>query len=104
MTTKTKAMKFEEIPAWAIEDGTRSRYTVATAFELAGVAGRWVRLTADSQRDVFGHNIFGKCKVKISETGIEVVRSVCFGTDWSGATIEWASLERYMATGEKPVF
>src|SRR5262245_49948918 len=101
---KSVAMTFETIPAWAIDPDRRDRYTVATAFQLAGLTGRRVRLTAETQRAVFGHNLFGKCQVEVTETGISTHRSVCFGTDWSGITLDWARLEQLMATGERPCF
>jgi hypothetical protein len=100
----SQVMKMAEIPVWAIDERTPDRYTVAAAFALAGFEGQWVRLTADSQRAVFGHNLFGKCKLMVDENGIMSVRSVCFGTDWSGVTLDWNGVERCMATGEGPGF
>lgn len=100
----SQMMKPVEIPAWAIDNRTPDRYTVAAAFELAELTGQWIRLTAASQRAVFGSKLFGKCKLKVDENGITSVRSVCFGTDFSDVILDWASVERCMTTGQAPIF
>ena len=98
-----KPMKMKTIPAWATDGAQRDRYTVAAAFQLADLTGRWVRLSADSQRAVFGLVLFGKCQMYVGDNGIRVIRSVCFGTDFSETRFDWADVEKYMAKGCKPV-
>ncbi len=103
-TVKTrKPMTFAEIPDWAIDADERSRYTIASAFELAGLTDEWVRLTAETQRALFGFVLFGKCNLKVDANGIKVSRSVCFGTDFSTTTFDWNDVERCMAGGYRPV-
>lgn len=71
------------------------KYEIAAKAHLAGVDhGRWVRLTAAQQRDIFGAYLFGKKSLRISTDGqgsVEYVHSVCYGTDFSGGVY---SLER----------
>ncbi len=97
-----KPMTFETIPEWAIDASERSRYTVAAAFELAGLTDKYVRLTAESQRAVFGVAMFGKCSIRVGTEGIGAYRSVCFGTDVSGIIMTWDDVERHMKNQTKP--
>jgi hypothetical protein len=99
-----KPLVFVAIPSWAITDCKPDRYTVAAAFQLAGLTNKWVRLTADTQRAVFGHHLFGKCQIRVHNNGVEVIRSVCFGTTYSHVLLDWAALERYVTTGQRPIF
>lgn len=97
-----KPLIFEEIPAWAVEPADRSRYTVAAAFHLAGLTDKWVRLTAASQRLVFGAVLFGKCLMRATCNGLGISRTVCFGTDAVGIIFGWERLEKVMAEGRRP--
>ena len=101
---KRKPLKFEEIPAWAIDSSERSRYTIVAAFRLADLTdNKSVRLTAETQRNVFGAVLFGKCLITVGNEGIGVTRSVCFGTDFSGTNFSWERVEELMKEGRRPV-
>lgn len=97
-----KPMKFETIPEWAVCKSTRDRYSVGAAFMLAGFSNEWIRLTAESQRLVFGAVLFGKCQMRVANDGVHIQRMVCFGTDCSGTFFDWDALERQMALGCRP--
>lgn len=97
-----KPMKFVDIPPWAIDTAERSRYTVAAAFRLAELSDVWVRLTAATQRAIFGAVLFGKCSIRCGTDGIHTSRTACFGTDFVATIIEWDGLERCMKTGQRP--
>ncbi len=99
-----KPMTFETVPSWAVDSEGHSRYTVAAAFELAGFTDKWVRLTAATQREVFGAVLFGKCNVRVNSEGLQADRSVCFGTDFSSLRLGWDDLEQVMASGRRPCF
>lgn len=100
MAKTRKPMKFEEIPSWAIDSTKRDRYTIAAAFELAGLMRKDIRLTAEAQRKVFGAVLFGKCRIYVSNHGINASRSACFGTDFSSIAVNWEEVEKKVATGE----
>ncbi len=97
-----KPIILETIPEWAIDASERSRYTVAAAFELANLTDKHVRLTAESQRAVFGVAMFGKCQLRVHAEGIAASRSVCFGTDFSTILMTWEDVERHMTNQTKP--
>jgi hypothetical protein len=100
---KRKPLKFADLPEWTVDLNSKpDRYSVAAAFHLANLSDKWVRLQAAAQRLVFGAVLFGKCKVKVDDNGIQVVRTVCFGTDFSCTTFSWAELERVIADGRRP--
>jgi len=99
-----RPLTFETIPAWAIDaDSSKSRHTIAAAIELAELTGKWFRLTAASQRELFGHVLFGKCKMYVDHDGIRAVRSVCFGTDFTDVRLTWDDVERHMTNGTRPI-
>jgi hypothetical protein len=71
--------RFEE---WMIEDNS-GIYGLAAAFELAGLKdGENIRMSAQQQRRFFGKKLFGNQCIRIRNGQFEVVRSVCYGTDW----------------------
>jgi hypothetical protein len=94
----------ESIAGWAIDETNRSRYTIAAAFQLAGLYERWIRLTAECQHKVFGFNMLGKCKFIVSDKGISVYRKVCFGTDFSDCFLTWHEVEELMKERRKLQF
>jgi hypothetical protein len=98
-----KLLKFADLPEWVIDPNSRpDRYSVAAAFMLADLSDKWVRLTADSQRLVFGANLFGKCQLKVDDNGLKVTRKVCFGIDFVCTWFDWETLERVIADGRRP--
>lgn len=98
-----KPLKLDTIPTWAIDDQKRDRYTVAAAFQLAELTGKWVRLTAETQRAVFGANLLGKCEMLVEDEGIKVLRTACYGTDFSFSRFDWTRFEEVMAEGRRPL-
>ena len=101
---KASPIKVETIPTWAIDPDARDRHAIATAFELAGMAGRWVRLTADTQRAMFGFVMFGRREIKCTADGIKGSRSACFGTDFSSIDLDWDEIEHYLAKQTQPIW
>ena len=86
---KSTKIKFDALPDWTYAGADAGIYTFCTALCLAKLGGKWVRLTADTQRKLLGFPVFGKQSFKYDiETGnILVARKVCFGTDceiWEG--------------------
>lgn len=99
-----KPMIFETVPSWAIDATEKSRYTIAAAIELAGFTDKWIRLSAESQRQLFGVVMFGKANVMVTNKGISAYRSVCFGTDFSSTNLDWSEVEKHIANGTQVVF
>jgi hypothetical protein len=101
---KTRSIKFESIPDWAIDQTQRCRHTIAPAFHLAGLFNRHCRLTADTQRKVFGLVFTGKCLVRVHDGGMNISRKVAFGTDFSDANLTWDRVEELMRANRRPEF
>lgn len=87
MNTKTQTM-FAELPAWTYEGATPSWYTLATAICLAGLEGKWIKLSAATQRAVLGANWIGKQSVGLFDGELQISRKVCFGTDSHRFTVD----------------
>jgi hypothetical protein len=98
---KRTLLTFETIPDWAIDQHNRSRHTIAPALQLAGLWAKHCRLTADTQRKLFGAVLFGKCEIFADDIGIRSYRKVCFGTDFSSVTLTWDRVEAAVANGRK---
>lgn len=100
---KRRPLTFADLPTWTVDPNSKpDRYSVAAAFMLADLSDKWVRLRAAAQRLVFGAALFGKCEIKVTDNGLQVLRTVCFGTDFSCTTFSWAELERVIASGRRP--
>lgn len=69
-----------EVPAWAAGNGDFA--SVLTAFALAGLEGRWVRLSAETQRRLFGAVLLGRKAVKSDGSKISVFKTQAFGQDF----------------------
>jgi hypothetical protein len=78
-------MTFDTIPAWAI-DARPSVYNLFSAITLSGLEGRWIRLTAATQRALIGANLFGKAALMFDGVSVRSSVTCCFGTDSHGAT------------------
>ena len=63
-----------------------TKYDIAANLELAGLDGFTGVMSAETQRQMFGKNIFGRKKLKVDASNQGKVTgsfSVAFGTDWS---------------------
>ncbi len=70
------------LPDWVLpEANNRNLYSLAAALTLAGLEGRWIKLTADTQRALIGDARFGRQSIGLFDGELMVARSVCFGTD-----------------------
>lgn len=69
------------LPEWTFKGAQQDLYTLAAAIVLAGYEGKWVKLTATTQRAVLGEARFGKQSIGLFDGELMVTRRVCFGTD-----------------------
>lgn len=69
------------LPRWTFEGAQPDLYTLGSAIALAGFEDRWIKLTAEQQREVIGDARFGKQSIGLFKGELWVTRSVCFGTD-----------------------
>lgn len=102
--TRRKNVTFATVPMWAIDPDTRDRHTIAAAFKLAGIEGQSVRLTAETQRALFGFVMFGKREIRVTADGISGSRSACFGTDFSSLSLSWEDVEHYIGKQTQPIW
>jgi hypothetical protein len=50
---------------------------------FSGLANKWFRVRAEDQRRYFGRTPFGKCAIKVSETGVvKLIKTKAFGRDF----------------------
>jgi hypothetical protein len=69
---------------------------------LAGFEGRWVRMTADTQRKIMGAAPFGRQAFRVLECGdIEVGRVTCFGSDYESHAYAPHLIAKALTEGKK---
>lgn len=82
---KKTTIEFAAIPAWALP-ATPGALSFFETIALADLEGKWIRLSADTQRALLGSNVFGKQEIKVHADGnVTVTRSTCFGMDYESA-------------------
>src|SRR6185295_5583512 len=102
---KRKYSSLTTIEPWMVDPEQRiDRHTIASAFELAGLWQNYARLTAASQRLVFGFVPFGKAAIYVGQDGIRAKKTVCFGTDCVVIELSWPQVEKMVASGRKPTW
>lgn len=74
------SIKVVKIPRWAISE-EKDGPALASAFKLADLEDKWVRLDAATQRKLIGYPVFGKQALRVLDRGVEISRSAAFGTD-----------------------
>lgn len=95
-------MKFEEIPAWVLKGPPPGILTFFESIALAALEGKWIRLDADTQREILGFPVFGKQELKVESGGtVTVRRSACFGLDSEWATYEAMKVGAAAKAGKK---
>lgn len=99
---KLKIVKMTKIAEWSQDSERMDRYSIAGAFVLNEIFDKWVRLSAESQRLVFGFVPFGKVEICACNEGILTSKSVCFGTDISSCSFSWDEVEKLVANKRKP--
>lgn len=75
------ATTFTEMPIWTLtaKPGVLSFFE---AIALAGFEGKWIRLSAATQKALLGSNVFGRQEFRVTTEGVvEVARSTAFGQD-----------------------
>lgn len=92
-----KKLVFAELPDFVFPDAPH-RGAIFEAIALAGLEGQWIRLSADTQRRLMGHPVFGKQAFRVLDNGnIEVTYKNCFGSNSEfqeyTATYLWAAAE-----------
>ena len=81
MRTRTTRFDDDKIPAWTYDSSEPGIYTFASALALAGLEDRLIRLSADLQTRLLGHNLFGSRPFMLRQDGTYLVsRKVCSGT------------------------
>jgi len=82
----TKQIKFADVPEWTINP-VPSALSFFEAIALAGLEGKSIRLSAETQRKLIGFPVFGKLKMRVQDGEVTLVKSVCFGTDYNTAVV-----------------
>ena len=81
------------VPVWVIgneNDGP----AVASALALAELEGRWIRLSAATQRKLLGFPVFGKRAIYSDGGNVRTMHSAAFGTDANVDIWTWADVTR----------
>ena len=85
----------DKIPAWTYDGSEPGIYTFASALALAGLEDRLIRLSAELQTRLLGHNVFGTRPFMLRQDGTYLVsRKVCFGTAFQSHEGPLAELAR----------
>ena len=89
-------MKFDyiSIPSWAYPT-TPSISEFFTTMALLGLENKRIRISADDQRKILGHNVFGKQSLTI-----RVVRVIAFGLDYESITYDKSIIEKAICLGK----
>ena len=71
--------------------------TLLCVLALAGLEGKWVHLSADSQRRTVGYPVFGKNKIrsrfdKTRGYVVDVAHQIAFGLDFESGTFTLAEV------------
>jgi hypothetical protein len=93
------AITFASIPSWT-RPARRDALALFETIALAGLENQWIRLSAADQRDVMGGVVFGKQEIRVTDAGVEVVRSVGFGQDAESATYGVDRIRAAIASGK----
>ena len=101
MARRAKKVDFVEIPDWAIDPKRHDGAAVASALALTNNEGKWVRLTAESQRRLLGYPVFGKQKIYATSAEVKVSRKCAFGTDFCMTTYSWGEITSMACEGRK---
>lgn len=96
MAIRIRASEAAEIPSWAYEGKTPSKYTFFEAVALAGLEGKRIRLRAEVQKALLGHPVFGKRAITVDGEQGSVISTiaVCFGTDFERAVYTAENVQR----------
>ncbi len=95
-------MKFDyiSIPSWAYPT-TPSISEFFTTMALLGLENKRIRISADDQRKILGHNVFGKQSLTINkEHTVRVVRVIAFGLDYESITYDKSIIEKAICLGK----
>ena len=96
-----KPLSFETLPSWTIDGDKKDRHTVAAAFELAGLTGKWGP-TQSAQRNgncsarPSSANAKSRLRQKESRRGTQGFAS---GTDFDSCSLTWVAVENRMGLG-----
>jgi hypothetical protein len=89
------------LPDWALPV-TPHRNAIFEVAALANIEGQWVQLSADQQRCLLGHPVFGKQSIRIHGNGlVDVVRKTCFGSDSELATYDTNTIHEAAHLGKR---
>lgn len=93
------SIKTVRAPAWSRPAGA-DRFTLFEFAALMGLEGQWVRMSADDQRNLIGHPVFGRQAFRVNDNGtVDVIRSTCFGSDSEIGTYECSYIEGAAKSG-----
>jgi hypothetical protein len=91
---RTAKITFTELPQWTLT----AKAGVLSFFEaiaLADLEGKWIRLSADTQKALLGSNVFGKQEFRVNTDGtVDVSRSTAFGMDSEIAQYDLHAIKR----------
>lgn len=101
MRSNTAAREFTDIPAHFLP-AKPGKLSFFETMALAGLEGKWIRLSAEMQRATLGRNVFGMQAIRVNNDGtVTVRRKTCFGTDYEQDTYEAAKIEQALLAGLK---
>ena len=91
--SKRAKIGYIAIPDWAI--GEPGVCSFAAAIALAGMEGKWFRLSAATQRKLLGYSVFGKVSILCDGMSVTTRRSACFGMDSSTVEHSWSDIAEH---------
>jgi hypothetical protein len=94
-------IEFTHIPEWTYTDVSPSVLTFFEVIALSGLEGEWIRLSADTQRKLLGHNVFGKRSIRIKDGLVECIIKIAFGNDFEHTTYEQSHVRRAVELGKQ---
>jgi hypothetical protein len=99
--TKELTMNFTTLPDYVFPATPGAFGALETAIELAGLTGKWVRLSAADQRRLMGFAPFGKREVRVdSDSIISLRHRIAFGSDYSRGEYESSTVRAACAAGK----
>jgi hypothetical protein len=73
--------EYVEIPTWAVDSEHKGASAFAAALALTNNEGKWIRLSAATQRKLLGYAVFGKQHFLVEHDRVNVSRKSAYGTD-----------------------
>jgi hypothetical protein len=94
-------MKFTSIPEWT-KPAMPNAIALWETIALAGLEGKWIRLSAADQRAILGRVVFGKQEFMIdADCEVVIRRSTCFGNDYEKQNYAPSVVKQALTSGKQ---